>query len=58
MNYADYLAQIQREEEDVLSEMTADRFNSYFHFPVLPARCYELCRLPGAGSAGGGGGVV
>ena len=54
MNYADYLAQIQRDEE-VLSEMTADRFNYYFHFPVLPARCYELCRLPGADSAGRGG---
>ena len=25
MNYADYLAQIQREEKEVLSEMTADR---------------------------------
>ena len=57
MNYADYLVQIQRDEE-VLSEMTADRFNYYFHFPVLPDRCYELCRLPGADSAGGEGGVV
>ena len=54
MNYADYLAQIQRDEE-VFSEMTADRFNYYFHFPVLPARCYELCRLPGPDSAGRGG---